>query len=264
MSIFSSPASASTRRPSILSALALAGLILILAGCSDRPAEVEEAWNPPAATIRVAPQLQPRDSVRQLFPYEPGFDYTARVRTDLGEFTIQLLDQETPETVAAFISLANYGQYNDNIFFSVSPDAIVYTGDAEGFGIDSPGQRIRGEFTERDFVAGTVGMFRRQDDSNSATGLWFITLRPHPAIKGKYAAFGQVVEGLEVVQNISRLPTLGGDVSEQMRNRPLNPPKILEMRIARTKRELTEEEIKRLGLDQPPAPAEQGGPSPDM
>lgn len=217
---------------------AVVAALVFMAGCGERPEEgaaSQEDWTPPGSVIRAAPRLQPPDSNEEVLLYEPGYDYTARVRTDLGEFTIELFGDEAPETVALFLSLASYGQYDDNIFYMIVPDSTVHTGDPDGFGVDRPGITVPGEFSEREFVAGTVGMLRREDDPNSGSGLWFVTLREYPQLKGKYAVFGQVTDGLDTVRTISRQPVIGGDVDNP--NRPLTPPKILSIEVSRTKQE---------------------------
>ncbi len=255
----------SGRAPRLLVPFALFAVIIAGAGCSERPDEAADAWEPPVASIRVAPRLQPLAIGEDLILYEPGYDYKALVRTDKGEFTIELFDQETPETVANFIMLASYDQYDDNIFFEVLADTYVVTGDASGFGTPDIGITIRGEFTEREFVAGTVGMSRSADDPDSASGLWFVTLEPRPEFKGRYAAFGQVVEGLDVVRQISRVPTHDrGDVSARIQRRPVNPPKVLDVEITRTQRPLTQQEIERFNLqpDGRPAADDPAAPGP--
>jgi cyclophilin family peptidyl-prolyl cis-trans isomerase len=76
------------------------------------------------------------------------------------------------------------------------------------WGMGMPGQEtVPAEFSDKPFVRGTVGMARRGDDINSATSQFFIALRDKPDWNGQYTVVGEVVEGIEVVDRISRLPT---------------------------------------------------------
>ena len=142
---------------------------------------------------------------------------TALVETDLGKFRIKFFFDVAPKHVVHFKKLAREGFYNGLAFHRILPNNLIQGGDPTTRGDDrslwgrgEPGQeRVPAEFNSRPFVRGTVGAARAQDP-NSATSQFFVSLKDHPEWNGQYTVFGQVVEGLDVVQAISNAPRLEG------------------------------------------------------
>ena len=124
-----------------------------------------------------------------------------------GEIVIKFYPKDAPKTVANFIKLVKKGFYNGLTFHRVEPGFVVQGGDPNGNGSGGPGYTIPGEFTEngvnntQTHVKGAVAM-ARTPDPNSAGSQFYICLGPAPFLDGKYAVFGQVVEGMEYVEQI--------------------------------------------------------------
>ncbi|MDC3414713.1 peptidylprolyl isomerase [Aquibacillus sp. 3ASR75-11] len=123
------------------------------------------------------------------------------------EITLELYPTTAPNTVANFISLIEEGFYDGVIFHRVIPDFMIQGGDPEGNGTGGPGYSIAGEFSSNGFEnnlkheRGVISMARAQDP-NSAGSQFFIMVTDYPSLDGEYAAFGKVLEGMEVVDEI--------------------------------------------------------------
>ncbi len=124
--------------------------------------------------------------------------YLADVKTVRGDFTMELRPDIAPETVNSFIFLAREGYYNGVTFHRVIPGFVAQGGDPTGTGRGGPGYSVPAEFSNVPFDRGTVGM-ARSNDPNSGGSQFFIDLAPAPSLNGQYTVFGQVVEGMEVV-----------------------------------------------------------------
>jgi len=209
----------------------VAGLILclsILGGCGNGE---EEEWEPPMGPISVEASKVAPPSAGKPRLYDPGKTYEAIVKTTMGEFRLAFYPGETPGTVKNFVSLAMHGFYTDVVVHRVVADVVIQTGDPEGTGSGNPGFTVKGEFTGRPFVPGTVGLARsaKPDSGNSQ---WFVCLRRNPAWDGKYAAFGRVIEGLDVIRKISRVEVEGDKaIDRSRRDRPIAPPRILSIEV---------------------------------
>ncbi|WP_312573430.1 MULTISPECIES: peptidylprolyl isomerase [unclassified Clostridium] len=135
---------------------------------------------------------------------------------DGSKIKIELYPDVAPNTVRNFISLANSNFYDGLIFHRVIPDFMIQGGDPEGTGVGGPGYAIKGEFSSNDFEnslkhdRGVISMARAQD-KNSAGSQFFIMHKDSPHLDGEYAAFGKVIEGIEVVDKIATVETVAQD-----------------------------------------------------
>ncbi|WP_454054050.1 peptidylprolyl isomerase [Clostridium sp. Marseille-Q7071] len=135
---------------------------------------------------------------------------------DGSKIKIELYPDVAPNTVRNFISLANSNFYDGLIFHRVIPDFMIQGGDPEGTGVGGPGYSIKGEFSNNDFEnnlkhdRGVISMARAQD-KNSAGSQFFIMHKDSPHLDGEYAAFGKVIEGIEVVDKIAAVETVAQD-----------------------------------------------------
>lgn len=140
---------------------------------------------------------------------------------DHGEIKIDLNEEFAPETVANFKKLAEEGFYNNLNFHRVIKDFMIQGGCPQGTGTGGPGWHIKGEFAANGVAnplkhtRGTIAMARAMDP-NSAGSQFFIVHQDAPHLDGQYAAFGQVIEGMEIVDAIANTPT-------DMRDRPKTP-----------------------------------------
>ena len=131
---------------------------------------------------------------------------------DGGVIKAELYPEIAPTSVNNFISLIQKNYYDGLIFHRVIRGFMIQGGDPEGTGMGGPGYSIRGEFTQNGFennlkhTAGVLSMARSMMP-NSAGSQFFIMHKNAPHLDGAYAAFGKVIEGMEVVNAIAETPT---------------------------------------------------------
>ncbi|MEW6209226.1 MAG: HEAT repeat domain-containing protein [Acidobacteriota bacterium] len=126
----------------------------------------------------------------------------AVIRTRKGDIRIELLASDAPMTVDNFIQLAKKGFYNNLDFVRVVPNFVVQTGDPRGDQNGGPGYQIRCEINLRRYGTGAVGMALSGKDTGGSQ--FFITHSPQPHLDGGYTIFGQVIEGMNVVNRLVR------------------------------------------------------------
>lgn len=126
---------------------------------------------------------------------------------DGGKMTAELYPEVAPNTVNNFIALANSGFYNGLIFHRVIPGFMIQGGCPHGTGSGDPGYSIKGEFSsngvknELKHERGVISMARAMHP-DSAGSQFFIMVEQAPHLDGQYAAFGKVLEGMEVADAI--------------------------------------------------------------
>ena len=129
-----------------------------------------------------------------------------------------------PNTVKNFLSLAGKGYYDGLTFHRIIPGFMIQGGCPDGTGMGGPGYSIKGEFAANGVKnplkhkRGVISMARAMNP-NSAGSLFFIMHQDAPHLDGQYAAFGQVTEGMDVVDAIAAVPTGYAD-------RPIEPVRI--------------------------------------
>ena len=128
---------------------------------------------------------------------------------DGGTIKAELYPEKAPNTVNNFISLVKNGFYDGLIFHRVIAGFMIQGGDPMGKGIGGPGYSIKGEFTINGFKGndikherGVLSMARAMDP-NSAGSQFFIMHKNSSHLDGQYAAFGKVIDGMEVVDKIA-------------------------------------------------------------
>lgn len=135
---------------------------------------------------------------------DPEKSYVATIKTDKGEIRVELFAKDAPEAVNSFVFLARDGYYDGVTFHRVLPGFVAQTGDPTGTGSGGPGYTIPVENTDDEFVAGTLGMAKPPEAGAPNNGSqFFITLDDQPTLTGKNTVFGRVVEGLEVLEQLT-------------------------------------------------------------
>ncbi|NWG33617.1 MAG: peptidylprolyl isomerase [Chloroflexi bacterium] len=135
-----------------------------------------------------------------------------------GEFTAELYADKAPKTVNNFVFLAREGFYDDTTFHRVLEGFMAQGGDPTGTGAGGPGYQFEYEPNDLKFdKAGVLAMANRGAGTPTNGSQFFITFGPAPQLDGGYTIFGQVVEGMDVVNAITRrdpeqLPDYEGDV----------------------------------------------------
>lgn len=148
---------------------------------------------------------------------------------DGGVIKLELYPEVAPITVENFTKLAGEGFYDGLIFHRVINGFMIQGGDPEGTGFGGSGENIKGEFAVNgvanniSHVRGVISMARSRS-YNSASSQFFIVHKDATYLDGQYAAFGRVIEGMDVVDAIAEVPTNGND-------RPLTEQVIESIRV---------------------------------
>ena len=144
--------------------------------------------------------------VRMITKYDPAKEYRARLETEQGPIVMDFFSDTSPLAVKNFVDLANAGFYNGLTFHEVRPEQFIVGGDPLGNGAGGAGYSYPAEASTLPMVAGTVLMKPVSPSPPSNSSQFMILLRPEPTWTGQFTVLGQVVSGLEIVRNISRLP----------------------------------------------------------
>jgi peptidyl-prolyl cis-trans isomerase A (cyclophilin A) len=165
----------------------------------------------------------------------------ARIATSHGEMLARLFDKEAPKTVENFVMLAEGKKqwmnprsrtmvrrpyYNNLTFHRIIPKFMIQGGDPEGTGMGGPGYTFADEFHPklRHTKAGILSMANAGPNTNG--GQFFITLAPTPHLNDRHSVFGELVEGMDTLMAIGKVPT-------GAQNKPVKPVVIKSIRIER-------------------------------
>ncbi|MDS0528158.1 peptidylprolyl isomerase [Clostridium sp. SHJSY1] len=136
---------------------------------------------------------------------------------DYGTIKAELYPEYAPNTVNNFISLSNKGFYNGLTFHRIIKDFMIQGGDPKGDGSGGPDYKIKGEFSKNGFKQNTlkhtegVLSMARANDKNSAGSQFFIMTKAASHLDGDYAAFGKVIEGMDIVHKVESVQTGNND-----------------------------------------------------
>ncbi|MBR1416513.1 MAG: peptidylprolyl isomerase [Bacilli bacterium] len=143
------------------------------------------------------------------FNYDTDNPTVAMKIKGYGAIVIELYPNIAPNTVNNFIYLVKTGFYDNNTFHRLMPGFVLQGGDKEGTGAGGPGYHIQGEFTSNNFkndlkhTKGIVSM-ARATLPNSAGSQFFIMLGSATHLDGQYAAFGKVIDGMNIIEKIEK------------------------------------------------------------
>lgn len=152
--------------------------------------------------------------------------YTAIMATDRGDITIALDPVAAPQTVNNFVVLARYGYYQDVPFHRIIPEFVIQGGDAVGggnpdsptLGAGNPGYAVPDELPEAgEYVLGSLAMANSGPDTNGSQ-FFIITGENGIGLPPLYSLFGQVTEGLDIVEALNALGTPGQGVPSEVVN----------------------------------------------
>ncbi len=134
---------------------------------------------------------------------EQGKDYRATIKTSMGDIVVDLFETETPITVNNFVFLAQNGFYTNVPFHRIMSGFMIQTGDPTGTGAGGPGYRFEDEPVQRDYVKGTLAMANAGPNTN---GSQFFITHADAGLPKNYTIFGEVTEGMDVVDAIANVP----------------------------------------------------------
>ena len=132
--------------------------------------------------------------------------YTATIKTEKGNVVLELFASGVPVTVNNFVFLAGEGFYDGTTFHRVIPGFMAQGGDPTGTGTGTPGYSFADEFTEHTHVAGALSMANSGPNTNGCQ--FFITYAPQQHLDGKHSVFGQLTEGMDVLERIEQGDTI--------------------------------------------------------
>ena len=135
---------------------------------------------------------------------DPNKKYTATVVTERGNIVIELYPQHAPKTVNNFVFLAREGFYDGLIFHRVIRDFMIQGGDPTGSGRGGPGYKFEDETSGNPLKHGTGYLSMANSGPNSNGSQFFITHSPQSHLDGKHTVFGNVIEGMDVVNAINQ------------------------------------------------------------
>ena len=193
--------------------------LLLLVSCSRNSTQPQsngtrhEATNQPARTRAfISFSQKSKDQLK---------NYQVRLKTSLGDITLEFLPEVAPEHVRNFLRLCQMGFYDHTAWHRIVRNFVIQGGDmgsrnpplqmAEASGI----RRLQPEFSRLKHVGGVVSM-ARGEALDSAETSFFICLAPQPVLDNKYTIFGRVVSGMDVVAKISNVPLEGSKPRERI------------------------------------------------
>jgi cyclophilin family peptidyl-prolyl cis-trans isomerase len=212
----------------------LFGLFLILAlvvGCAKAPVTESEIktetlfYGENDSVVEIIEENTVNDSQEEIIVEETKMaENLILLETTMGNMKIKLYEDKAPLTSKNFKDLVQKGFYDGTIFHRVIKNFMIQGGDPEGTGMGGPGYEIKDEFGPglKHDRKGILSMANA--GPNTGGSQFFITLVPTPWLDGKHAIFGEVVEGIDVLEKIGNTPTRPGD-------RPVTEVKIVKARI---------------------------------
>ncbi len=177
----------STRKKLLIGLCAATGLVLIVVfviipGLKEDSQSPKRYSAPPPMTINTSKQ------------------YTATIETAKGDLVLDLFASDVPITVNNFVFLARERFYDGTIFHRVIPGFVAQGGDPTGTGTGTPGYRFDDEITEHTHVTGALSMANSGPNTNGCQ--FFITYAPQHHLDGKHSVFGQLIEGMDVLERL--------------------------------------------------------------
>ncbi len=136
---------------------------------------------------------------------EAGTDYQAVIETNKGRIVVDLFQDDAPETVNNFVFLARHSYYDGIVFHRVLEDFMAQTGDPTGSGRGGPGYTF-GDETNNGRTHTGKGVLSMANAGPGTNGSqFFLTFIPTPWLDGKHTVFGQITEGLDVLDKLQRI-----------------------------------------------------------
>src|SRR3954453_23075711 len=138
----------------------------------------------------------------------------ATITTNHGAIEVTLFDEDAPKTVENFRKLASDGFYDGIVFHRVIKDFMIQGGCPQGLGTGGPGYTFEDEINAHKIVRGALAMANAGPNTNGSQ-FFIVTTQSAPWLDGKHTVFGEVTEGMDIVDTISELPRDGRDRPQQ-------------------------------------------------
>jgi peptidyl-prolyl cis-trans isomerase B (cyclophilin B) len=147
----------------------------------------------------------------------------AVMQTTQGPITIELFDADAPKTVQNFKDLAGKGFYDGLSFHRIIKDFMIQGGCPQGTGTGGPGYTFEDEFNDHKVVRGALAMANAGPNTNGSQ-FFIVTTDAAPWLDGKHTVFGEVTEGMDIVDALEALPT-------DARDKPTEPAGIETLKV---------------------------------
>lgn len=185
----------------VLTTVSILGFSMLFAGCGDKNKTKEEVTSVSNENVQETIDINDEDSLL-IGKHHAEIDIK-----DYGTIKVELDADVSPVTVTNFVNLANIGFYDGLTFHRIIDGFMIQGGDPDGNGTGGSDINIKGEFSSNgvdnniSHVRGTISMARAMD-YDSASSQFFIVQEDSTYLDGEYAAFGTVIEGMEIVDKI--------------------------------------------------------------
>jgi cyclophilin family peptidyl-prolyl cis-trans isomerase len=181
----------------------------------EQRAQLQQNKNPQTTTGTKQSTQSAKTQTKSAPPMQlqQNINYSAEINTSMGMIIVDLYEKETPITVNNFVFLAKSGFYDGLIFHRVINDFMIQGGDPLGTGTGGPGYSFQDEINDKKLVKGSLAMANSGPNTNGSQ-FFIVTKESTPWLDGKHTNFGEVLQGMDVVDKIQKVQTGAG-------NRPL-------------------------------------------
>ncbi len=190
-----------------LAAVAIVAVGLLVASCSGTGTTSPAPSTAMGQTVAGWVQLPQAGGEKQMQWKQPpkmmldkSKEYRAIMETDQGKLVLDLFAKDVPNTVNNFVFLATQGYYDNTTFHRVIPGFMAQGGDPTGTGSGSPGYTFANEITSHGHDAGALSMANAGANTNGSQ--FFICYTDQHRLDGSYNVFGQLVQGMDVLQKL--------------------------------------------------------------
>jgi peptidyl-prolyl cis-trans isomerase B (cyclophilin B) len=178
----------------ILSGLILIPTTLFMTSCASTSSE--SSSTPEPKTYSTPPPMT----------IDTSKEYTATIETGKGDIVLELFADDVPITVNNFVFLAREGFYDGTTFHRIIAGFMAQGGDPTGTGRGGPGYKFADEFTDHTHVTGALSMANAGPNTNGSQ--FFITYTPQPHLDGRHSVFGQLKDGMNVLEALRQDETI--------------------------------------------------------
>jgi peptidylprolyl isomerase len=218
-----------TNKAILISAVIISSVIFLF----TRKQQVNMTEDTTTNSAQQAAQVSPTPAVVATTPEQKPAEikkYLVTLTTSKGDIVIELNSDQTPNTVANFVTLAQKGFYNNTIFHRAIKGFMIQGGDPTGTGSGGPGYKFNDEPFNGEYTRGTVAMANAGPNTNGSQ--FFIMHSDYPLPKN-YTIFGHVIKGIEVVDAIASDKVTMSPSGEN--SKPVDPTKILTATVSEGK-----------------------------
>lgn len=202
------------------------GLGLVFAGCTVKPTTTEQQ------PVQPTPPQAINNNQEEVM--ETTEFTRAAISTNFGDIIVRFYNEDAPKTVANFTKLAGEGFYDNVKFHRVIKDFMIQSGDPlskddskqNSWGTGGPGYKFEDEFNNHKLVRGSLAMANSGPNTNGSQ-FFIVTAEATSWLDGRHTNFGEVIEGMDVVDKINLVATEGPN------DRPVTPVIINEIRLAK-------------------------------